>query len=149
MTRRLRIGAAALLAVGALTAPAQAATPELFPNPPSTTKAADPAEAFMLKHNLYHAAAKLGRGVANVLTGWVEIPIQMQNYYVPNDTGTSLFTGAAVGLARGVIRTGVGAYETVTFFLPYPEGFAPILPPLEHIRSYTPPGSTPSGESIL
>jgi hypothetical protein len=26
----------------------------------------------------------------------------------------------------------VGLYETVTFFLPYPEDFAPILPTLEY-----------------
>jgi len=38
---------------------------------------------------------------------------------------------------KGAVRTAVGAYETVTFFLPYPEEFAPILPTLEYYQHST------------
>ena len=141
--RRRSVGwLAAALLVGAGTAHA---APR--PSDPATTRPTDPSEAFMLKHNLYPAAAKFGRGVTNVLTGWLEIPIHMQKYYVPNDTGTSLFTGASIGFIKGVIRTAVGAYETASFFLPYPEDFAPILPPLEQVRFYTPPETPASAAS--
>ncbi len=113
--------------------------PDVAPTPPVTPP--DPTDTFMLQHNLYPAAAKLGRGVANTLAGWMEVPLNMQKYYLPNDTGTSIFTGAAVGVFKGLIRTGVGVYETATFFLPYPEDFAPILPSLEYFRTYQPPAS--------
>ena len=113
--------------------------PDVAPTPPVTPP--DPTDTFMLQHNLYPAAAKLGRGVANTLAGWMEVPLNMQKYYLPNDTGTSIFTGTAVGLFKGVIRTGVGVYETATFFLPYPEDFAPILPSLEYFRTYQAPAS--------
>jgi putative exosortase-associated protein (TIGR04073 family) len=103
----------------------------------------DPADAFMLQHNLYPACAKLGRGVTNTLMGWLEVPQNIQKYYLPNDAGTSVFTGAAVGLVKGTIRTGVGVYETVTFLIPYPEHYAPILPDLDYFRPYTPPGAEP------
>ena len=114
----------------------------------TSRKPADAGEAFMLKHNLYPACAKLGRGVANALTGWVEVPVNMQKYYLPNDTGPSLFTGAAVGVVKGVIRTAVGVYETATFFVPYPEEFAPVLPPLEYPRFYTPPETVSTGTPV-
>ena len=52
----------------------------------------DQADRFMMRHNLYPACAKLGRGLANTFTGWLEIPLNMQRYYVPNDTGAGMFT---------------------------------------------------------
>ena len=82
---------------------------------------------------------KLGRGAGNVLTGWLEIPLAVRRRYVSRDPVTTCVTGTAVGLAKGVTRTLVGAYEVVTFWLPYPEDFGPILPPLEYF-SQTSPG---------
>lgn len=67
---------------------------------------------------------KLGRGLTNVLTGWLEIPKQL---YLGTQEGNPLM-GAGQGLVRGVSRTflrlGVGVYEAVTFPLPYPKDFA-------------------------
>jgi hypothetical protein len=37
-------------------------------------------------------------------------------------------------VVEAVVRTTVGAYETVTFLVPIPSGYAPILPPL---RAFT------------
>ncbi len=72
---------------------------------------------------------KLGRGVANTLTGWVELP---KNVY---DTSKSdnPFAGCTLGLAKGVgmtlVRTGAGIFEIVTFPFPVPESYQPILEP--------------------
>lgn len=92
----------------------------------------DRIEQEFLRYNVHPALDKLGRGVVNTLAGWLEVPATIHRRYTPQDTGGSLFGGLAHGLARGVLRTGVGLYETVTFFLPYPERFAPILPPLDY-----------------
>ena len=85
--------------------------------------------------DLAPAAEKLGRGVANILGGWLEIPIGIdQGYHTSNDRASGMLAGSVRGLGNGIVRTAVGVYETVTFFLPYPEQFAPILPPLEYYR---------------
>ena len=94
----------------------------------------DRVDAVMGRYNLHPAFAKLGRGLSNVFFGWLEIPLNLHQRYSPQDTAGSLFTGAAYGIVKGFVRTGVGAYEAVTFFLPYPEQFAPILPTLEYFQ---------------
>ena len=94
----------------------------------------DQVDEVMGRYNLHPAFQKLGRGVSNILGGLMELPINIQERYSRSDTGGSFFTGVAYGLFKGVIRTGVGIYETVTFFLPYPEDFAPILPTLKDFQ---------------
>ena len=72
---------------------------------------------------------KLGRGVANTLTGWVEVPKNIYNTSVQENA----FVGAMLGLARGVgmaiVRTGAGLLEVVSFPFPAPEDYKPILEP--------------------
>lgn len=74
-------------------------------------------------------AKKLGRGLVNILTGWVELP---KNIY---DTSkqSNPFAGITVGLAKGVgmtvVRTGAGVYETATFPFPLPKEYKPVLEP--------------------
>ena len=86
------------------------------------------------------AFEKLGRGMANTAGGWLEIPLTMHQNYTEQDTGTSLAAGAVHGIVKGIVRTGVGVYEIVTFWLPLPKHFAPILPTLEY---YNHLGKTP------
>lgn len=93
---------------------------------------ADKLDEVMIRHNLDLAATKLGRGVVNTVAGWLEIPATMERRYREDDTGTSIFVGAATGAVRAVMRTGVGVYETLTFWLPYPENFKPILPSMAY-----------------
>ncbi len=100
--------------------------------------ATDKTDELLLRYNLYPALGKLGRGVGNALGGWLEFPLNIQKHYTKADTAASLFTGAAVGLVKGAIRTGVGVYETITFFIPYPEEYAPILPTLEYFKRSEP-----------
>ncbi len=75
---------------------------------------------------------KFGRGVGNVLFGWLEIPATTYERWDERDTISSFFGGVAIGVVRGVARTAVGAFEIVTFPLPVPDGYAPILPPLAY-----------------
>jgi putative exosortase-associated protein (TIGR04073 family) len=130
MRHATRIGltlAIAIITTG-LTVAAEAQTP------PPAPQGADKTEELMLRYNLHPAFVKLGRGLGNFLMGWLELPLNIQQRYQPSDAATSVLTGAAVGLVKGAVRTGVGLYETVTFLLPYPEQFAPILPTLEYMR---------------
>ena len=97
----------------------------------------DRVDAMMSRYNLGPAFTKLGRGVSNFLLGWLEIPLNVQKRYTSTDTVGSGLAGTAVGIFKGAVRTGVGLYETVTFFLPLPEHFKPILPTLEYFQKHT------------
>jgi putative exosortase-associated protein (TIGR04073 family) len=97
-------------------------------------KGPDRVEEFLGRHQLHPAFGKLGRGVANTLFGWLELPVNLHDRYDARNTAGSLFTGIAYGVVKGLARTGVGVYETVTFLLPYPEDFAPILPTLGYFQ---------------
>jgi putative exosortase-associated protein (TIGR04073 family) len=66
---------------------------------------------------------KLGRGVVNVLTGWIEVPKQTHLGSQEDNPITGIAGGLCKGIARGILRTGVGVYEAVTFPIPYPRGF--------------------------
>lgn len=92
---------------------------------------------------LHPPLAKFGRGVSNVLGGWLEVPVNIQQRYATTDTAGSLVTGAVYGLIKGLVRTGVGVYETATFFLPCPKHFAPILPTLAYFQRDTKRQSLP------
>jgi putative exosortase-associated protein (TIGR04073 family) len=94
----------------------------------------DRIDHFAGHHRLHPAFDKLGRGVANALFGWLEVPATASLRYEERDTAGSLLAGAAYGAVRGVVRTAVGVYEAATFFLPYPEDFAPILPTLAYFQ---------------
>jgi len=103
----------------------------------STASSKDQVDELMTRYNLHPAFEKLGRGLSNAFGGWLEVPYNIDKHYAPGDTGGSFFTGTAHGLFKGLVRTGVGLYETVTFFLPYPEDYAPILPTLEYFKHNT------------
>ncbi len=92
----------------------------------------------MQRYNMHPALAKLGRGASNVTMGWLEIPLTIHKHKSKRDTVGSFFTGIFTGIARGAARTGIGLYEMVTFFLPYPEDFAPVLPTLDYFKKDKP-----------
>ena len=72
---------------------------------------------------------KLGRGIANVLSGWIELPKNIYDTSVESNAFAGITIGAAKGIGMTVVRTGAGIYETVTFPFPLPEGYEPILEP--------------------
>lgn len=70
---------------------------------------------------------KLGRGLANMLTFPLEVPEQVSRV---NDSDGP-FAASTVGVLKGfgwaIGRMFIGAYETVTFMLPYPKDYRAIL----------------------
>lgn len=67
---------------------------------------------------------KLGRGVSNVLTCWVELP---KNFSLGMQEDNPLL-GIGGGIVKGgglaLTRLAVGAYETVSFLIPFPKDYA-------------------------
>lgn len=67
---------------------------------------------------------KAGRGVVNVLTGWIELPKQVHLGSQEDNPVSGLGVGLIKGVGLTVLRAGVGIYEALTFPLPYPQGYA-------------------------
>lgn len=72
---------------------------------------------------------KLGRGIVNVLTGWVEIPKNIAHEW----RETEPFTGTIIGLIKGIgwtfARTFAGVYEIISFPFPVPRDYQPLMRP--------------------
>jgi len=83
------------------------------------------------------AAAKLGRGVVNTLTGLWEVPIDILKTCKADGVPTGLTVGTVRGLATGIYRTLVGLYEVVTFAIPAPAGYRAITDPATLMTSET------------
>ena len=66
---------------------------------------------------------KAGRGVVNVLTGWIEIPKQIHLGSQEANPLSGLGWGIVRGLGLTVIREGMGVYEALTFPIPHPKDF--------------------------
>ena len=61
---------------------------------------------------------KLGRGLVNTATGWGEYPRQIVETSKEHNIAVGLSWGQMKGVAYGLERTGLGVYDTGTFFLP-------------------------------
>lgn len=92
----------------------------------------------------YMVGDKLARGFANVLTSPLEIPRNVQN--VTEEQG--ILIGWTGGLCQGIgmmaLRIIVGAYEIITFPIPFPEGYKPVITP-EFVWQARGPKITPQG----
>jgi len=70
---------------------------------------------------------KLGRGVANVIT----CPIELVAGIVDTSNESGPMAGCTIGVLKGtfniVRRAVVGVYEVVSFPVPVPEDYAPII----------------------
>lgn len=75
------------------------------------------------------AFTKLGRGVANTLTGWVELPKNVYDTSVEDNALTGMTLGLAKGAGMMLVRTGAGIFEIATFPFPLPENYEPLLEP--------------------
>lgn len=67
---------------------------------------------------------KMGRGVVNVLTGWLELPKQLHLGSQEDNPAAGLGMGLMKGAGLTLLRGGMGLFEAVTFPVPYPKGFA-------------------------
>jgi len=65
------------------------------------------------------AGLKLGSGIVNVFTGWMELPKNIGMWRQKNE---SELTGVTEGVLRGLVhtasRTASGAMDVITFWLP-------------------------------
>ena len=72
---------------------------------------------------------KLYRGVANIATGWVELPKNIYDIATEHDFASGMILGFPKGCWMAIVRTGAGIYDTLTFPFPIPKGYAPVLEP--------------------
>lgn len=72
---------------------------------------------------------KLGRGLANVFTGIVEIPKKVILTSKKENLAKGLTSGFMKGVQEGLVRTASGLYETLTFPIPSPADFEPMVIP--------------------
>jgi len=70
---------------------------------------------------------KLGRGICNVGTFPLEVPLQVSRVNTTDGPMAASTWGVLKGLEMTVARLGAGLYEVVTFPFPYPKDYAPIL----------------------
>lgn len=72
---------------------------------------------------------KLGRGLANTTTGFVEIPKKVFLISKNDNPLLGMTWGWVKGAGVGLLRTAAGVYETVTFPIPAPANYEPIIQP--------------------
>jgi len=72
---------------------------------------------------------KLGRGLTNLLTGIVEIPKKVILTSKKENLAKGLTSGFMKGVQEGMVRTASGLYETLTFPIPAPADFEPMVSP--------------------
>jgi putative exosortase-associated protein (TIGR04073 family) len=72
---------------------------------------------------------KLGRGVANALTGWVELPKNIYSTTIEENALSGMTLGLAKGAGMSIVRTSTGIFEVATFPFPLPEDYKPVLEP--------------------
>ncbi len=77
----------------------------------------------------HNALRKLGRGFANLLFGIVELPNQITKATSEHGGAGGVTYGIGKGFARWIGREVTGVYEVVTFPVPFPKGYKPIMMP--------------------
>lgn len=85
-----------------------------------------------------NALRKLGRGCSNLLFGVVEVPNQITKVTSDQGGGAGCTYGVGKGLSRWVAREFVGVYEIVTFPVPMPHGYKPVMQPEFPNEDYEP-----------
>lgn len=74
-------------------------------------------------------ANKAVRGIANITTGWMEIPKQIYISYSEDGPTKGIFVGPLKGIGMTVVRTVSGVGELATFFIAWPGFYAPYFEP--------------------
>lgn len=81
-------------------------------------------------NNIVLAVDKLGRGVLNTVFGVVEIPKQSIKRAVDTNSSYGYISGFFLGIGYFILRELSGVYEIVTFPIPVPAGYAPVIDPI-------------------
>lgn len=74
-------------------------------------------------------ATKAGRGLANMTTGWLELPKQIYTTSKEDGVTKGILLGPLKGLGMTVVRTVAGVGEFATFFLAWPGFYDPYIDP--------------------
>lgn len=74
-------------------------------------------------------AGKAGRGVANLATGWLELPKQIYVTAAQDGAAKGILLGPLKGVGMTLVRTLAGVGELATFFIPYPGFYDPFIDP--------------------
>lgn len=73
---------------------------------------------------------KLSRGVANVFSGFLEVPRTMgEEWKISKNAAVGLFAGFFKGIVLGVVRTGSGLWDVLTFPIAVPKDYEPLYKP--------------------
>jgi putative exosortase-associated protein (TIGR04073 family) len=72
---------------------------------------------------------KLGRGILNTLTGFLEVPKRIAQVWRDTDPITGAVVGTIEGAGWALARTATGLYEVVTFPIPVPANYEPLMEP--------------------
>ena len=86
----------------------------------------------------HNALRKLGRGFSNLLFGVVEVPNQFTKVNADQGGGAAVTYGVGKGFVRWIGRELVGVYEIVTFPIPCPKGYQPVMKPEWPTEDYEP-----------
>ena len=71
---------------------------------------------------------KLGRGLANLVWGWSELPVSITTVNTQEGNSAAAGYGSVRGVGRSVMRISAGIFEIFTFALPVNRGtYFPIL----------------------
>ena len=86
----------------------------------------EPSERAALEMPTQTPIHKFGRGIAGVMTAWVEIPKQLEIAF-HDASGLERVASSFKGLSKGFSlmgkRTGIGVYEAVTSPIPFPSEY--------------------------
>ena len=83
---------------------------------PVLAQSYDPEEDLPKTTGIEKAFTKLGRGLANIMLGWAEIPVTFdKGVKKGKPLGYLLGVAPVLGTARAVMRTSTGVYEMVSF----------------------------------
>lgn len=96
---------------------------------PSTAAAQGDEDAYRDNSDISKMFHKLGRGVSNVLLGWVEIPKNVAREWHRTEPFTGTIVGVIKGFGWGIARTIAGFYEVISFPFPIPRDYQPIMYP--------------------
>ncbi len=72
---------------------------------------------------------KAGRGMANMTTGWLELPKQVYETSKEDGVAKGILIGTLKGMGMTVVRTVGGVGEFATFYLSYPGFYDPYFEP--------------------
>ena len=77
----------------------------------------------------YHPADKFVRGLVNIATAPLEMPRHIRQRTSGGNTFRNWVVGVSQGLGYTVTRALAGAYEVLTFPVPAPKRYAPVIEP--------------------